>query len=198
MVDIREKEEGGEILRRFIKRANQFNSVFGRGKGFAEYHTFAKNKELTAHATKVYATTRFVTSSFSQLKGIYDSYKALTKAFSATRESEDEEEEMKYMVKGCNFCLDLCGIIDILSKLMETMTKAQSLDQYLWSVTKWWPRVKGVLHAMKEDIEKHLVNDEVTIQKELFPKLKLHYEHLNKENAMECTFKNVDTGLDGR
>ena len=45
---------------------------------------------------------------------------------------------------------------------------------------------------MKEDIEKHLVNDEVTIQKELFPKLKLHYEHLSKENAMECTFKNVE------
>ena len=63
MVDIREKEEGGEILRRFIKRANQFNSMFGRGKGFAEYHSFAKkNKELTAHATKVYATTRFASS----------------------------------------------------------------------------------------------------------------------------------------
>ena len=116
----------------------------------------------------------------------------MAKAFSATRESEDEEEEMKYMAKGRDFCLDLCGIIDILSKPMEMMTKAQSLDQYLWSVTKWWPRVKAVLHAMKEDIEKHLVNDEVTIQKEHFPKLKLHYENLSKENAMECTFKNVE------
>ena len=88
----------------------------------------------------------------------------MAKAFSATRESEDEEEEMKYMAKGRDFCLDLCGIMDILSKPMEMMTKDQSLDQYLWSVgTKWWPRVKAVLHAMKEDIEKHLVNDEVTM-----------------------------------
>ena len=52
---------GGEILRCFIKRANQFNSMF-RGKGFAEYYSFAKNKELTAHATKVYATPRFASS----------------------------------------------------------------------------------------------------------------------------------------
>ena len=52
--------------------------------------------------------------------------------------------------------------------------------------------VKAVLHAMKEDIEKQLANDEVTIQKELFRKLKLHFEQLSKENAMECTFKNVE------
>ena len=34
---------------------------------------------------------------------------------------------MKDMVKGRDFCLDLCGITDILSKLMEMMAKAQSL-----------------------------------------------------------------------
>ena len=37
------------------------------------------------------------------------------------------------------------------------MTKAQSLDQYLWFVMKWWPRInKALHHGMKEDIEKQL------------------------------------------
>ena len=75
---------------------------------------------------------------------------------------------------------------------MEMMTKAQSLDQYLWSVTKWWPRVKALLRAMKEDIEKQLVNNEVILQKELFPKLNRHYKDLSKKDANECTSKNVE------
>ena len=65
------------------------------------------------------------------------------------------------------------------------MTKAQSSDRYLWSVTKWWPR----LHTMKEDIEKHLINKEITLQKELFPKLR---HDLSKEHTNECLFKNVE------
>ena len=77
---------------------------------------------------------------------------------------------------------------------MEMMTKAQSLDQYLWSVTKWWPRVKALLRAMKEDIEKqlHVVNYEVILQKELFPKLNHHYKDLSKKDANECMSKNVE------
>ena len=99
---------------------------------------------------------------------------------------------MKYMVKGRDFCLDLCGVIDVMPKPMEMMTKAQSLDQYLWSVTKRWPRVTALLHTMKEVIEKQLVNDEIILQKELFPKLKHHYEDLTKDDANECKFKNVE------
>ena len=81
------------------------------------------------------------------------------------------------------------------------MTKAQSLDQYmyLWSVTKWWPRVRALLCAMKEDIEKQLVNNEIILQKELFPKRNHHYKDLSKEDANECMFKSVElfAGLDG-
>lgn len=99
---------------------------------------------------------------------------------------------MKYMVKGRDFCLDLYRVIDVMPKPMEMMTKAQSLDQYLWSVTKPWPRVTALLHTMKEVTEKQLVNDEIILQKELFPKLKHHYEDLTKEDANECKFKNVE------
>ena len=105
------------------------------------------------------------------------------------RETDDEDEEMKYMVKGRDFCLDLCGIIDVLSKPMEMMIKSQSLDQYLWSVTKW---VKGILSVMKREIDKQIsFPEKVTLKKELFPKLSEHYEDLNEEEAKDCTFKGV-------
>ena len=38
------------------------------------------------------------------------------------RETDDDEEEMKYQVTGRDFCFDLCGVTDVLSKLMEMMT----------------------------------------------------------------------------
>ena len=136
------------------KRANNFNAMFGSGRGHSEYLGFAKEKELTAHVTKVYAPTRFASSSFTQFKSIYESCEALAKAFTVLRETDDEEEDMQYLLKGRDFCIDLCGIIDIFSKPMEMMTKAQSLDQCIWSVMKWWPRVRYILLAMKEDIEK--------------------------------------------
>ena len=158
----------------------------------SEYVGFAKENTLKAHVTKVYATTRFASSSFSQFESIYESYEALCKAFSKMRETDDEEEEMKYMVKGRDFCLDLCGIIDVLSKPMEMMINSQSLDQYLWSVAKWWPRVKAILSTMKRELNKQIsVPENVTFKKELFPKLCAHYEDLNEEEAKNCVFKGV-------
>ena len=46
------------------------------------------------------------------------------------------------------------------------MIKAQSLDQYLWSVTKWWPKVKAILLAMKRDFNSQLSDfQKVTVRK---------------------------------
>ena len=52
--------------------------------------------------------------------------------------------------------------------------------------------MKALLHAMKEDIEKQLVNNEIILQKELFPKLNYHCKDLSKEDTNECMFKNVE------
>ena len=52
--------------------------------------------------------------------------------------------------------------------------------------------MKALLNAMKEDIEKQLVNNEVILQKELLPKLNHHYKDLSKEDANECMFTIVE------
>ena len=78
---------------------------------------------------------------------------------------------------------------------MEMMINSQSLDQYLWSVTKWWPRVKAILSIMKRELDKQIsVPEKVTLKKELFPKLCAHYEDLNEKEAKNCVFsEEVDT-----
>lgn len=54
----------------------------------------------------------------------------MANAFSTTRESDVKEEQMKYIVKGQDFCLvDPCGLIDVLFKPMEMMAKAQPLKE---------------------------------------------------------------------
>ena len=45
---------------------------------------------------------------------------------------------------------------------------------------------------MGKDIETQLINNEVTLQKDLFPKLRYHYKDLRKKNANEFMLKNVN------
>ena len=60
------------------------------------------------------------------------------------RETEDESDETRYMLKGRDFCLDLCLVLDILTPLVQMMNKAQSLSLLLWSGRKWWQRVRAL------------------------------------------------------
>ena len=70
---------------------------------------------MKALAPKIYATTRFASSSFAQFESVYESYEALASVFTMIRETDDNEEEMKYQVKGKDFCFYLCGVTDVLS-----------------------------------------------------------------------------------
>ena len=45
---------------------------------------------------------------------------------------------------------------------------------------------------MKEDIAKQLINNEVTLKKELFPKLRHHYKYLRRNGANKCILKIVE------
>ncbi len=147
---------------------------------------------MKALAPKVYATIRFASSSFAQFESVYESYEALASVFSMIRETDDNEEEMKYQVKGRDFCFDLCGVTDALGKLMEMMTKSQSLHQFIWSITKWWPKLKAILNLMKSKVEEQQFADDVVLPEQLFLKLNKHFSDLTKEEAEDCVFKGIE------
>ena len=101
------------------------------------------------------------------------------------RETEDECEEIRYLAKCRDFCIDLCGIIDILSPIMEMMVN-------LWSIAVWWPRVKNMLTEMQKNIAMQLVDiKKPVLNSQLFSKLHKHYVALTVEEIEDCMFKNV-------
>ena len=125
-----------------IQRINKFHSMFGRERGFVESEGFTKERELSSFSTSSYSTTRFA---FETLQNVYKKYEGLARAYERMRETGDEEEETGYMIKGRDFCIGLCGILDILSPHMDMMIRLQTLSTILWSVTVFWPRIRQKL-----------------------------------------------------
>ena len=99
MVKLREEDATSHFLKRLIKRSNRLHTMFGRGRGHAEYKGLATSLQLKSLETVTFVTTRFFSSSYEQWHKIYVSYKALIETFRKCRENQDnEEEETKYQV----------------------------------------------------------------------------------------------------
>ena len=191
MGDIREKEENGEILRRLVKRINKFHTMFGRGRGFAEYKGLTEELKLSSSSTAAYSTTRFASSAFENFQKVYKNYEGLAKTYERMRETIDEEEETRYLIKGRDFCIDLCGMLDILSTVMQMMVRIQVLNTFLWSITIFWPRIRQRLLDLKADLEEQMISAVPKFSITLLPKLSEHFPNLNIEPAYACTFHNV-------
>ena len=99
--------------------------MFGHGRGHIEYSGYTKENKLKFCTTSNFSTTRFASSSFEVIKKTFTNYEGLVRTYSQMMETEDEEEEMRYLIKGRDFCIDVCGVIDILSPLMEMMVKGR-------------------------------------------------------------------------
>ena len=100
MEALRGKEEStGISFKLLIKRSNKMHTMFGHGRGHAEYIGIAKQLNLKGSETLTFCITRFFSSAFNQWERIYSSYKTLIEAFSRFRkDSNDNCEETKYEV----------------------------------------------------------------------------------------------------
>ena len=90
-----------------------------------------------------------------------------------------------------SFCIDICGFINILIPLMEMMVKVQAIHQFIWSITKYWSRVRNRLIRAIEELEKKMENDEACFPKDILPNLNEHCARLSEEDPTSCTFKNI-------
>ena len=110
------------------------------------------------------------------------------KTYNTFRETA-EEEEMRYFIKGRDFVIDLCGMIDILSPFMEMMIRVQAMDQLIWTITILMPKVRSRLNAAKEALDVQLLNNERNIlPRNLFPRLSEYFLNLIKDDTMLCLF----------
>ena len=72
------------------------------------------------------------------------------------------------------------------------MIRVQALDQFLWSITIYLPKVKERMLAVKLALEEQRLDiaDNILPQN-LLPKLSHHFSLLNKEDATACEFQNI-------
>ena len=101
---------------------------------------------------------------------------------------------MRYLIKGRDFVLDLCGLIDILKPFIDKMIRVQqALDQMVWTITILMPKVKAHLKAAESSLRVQLKNINITtLDSYGFPKLSKHYTSINKDDPRECVFKGVN------
>ena len=95
------------------------------------------------------------------------------------------------MIKGRDFCIDLCGVIDILSPLMNMMVLVQGVGNFIWSVVQFWPKVRRKLLNVITELETNSQSNDPSFSKELFPKLNKHFDKLKYEDAYNCEFQGV-------
>ena len=193
IVELRENSPSSSFRKLLIKRSSRLHTMFGSGRGHAEYKGFAKIYGLKALETVTYATTRFSSSAFEQWEKIYASYSALIKAFIQNREhTEDECEETKFQVRGQDYAIDLCGTLDILKPAVTLMIKSQALSVPPWKIVVWFQRMTDIFSSVKDELER-LKNAEVLIpDSSLLPKLAMHWEELTREDIENCTFQEIE------
>ncbi len=156
------------------------HTMFGRGRGHAEYKGFAKILGLKALETVTHATTRFKSSSFEQWEKIYASYEAMIKAFIQNRQDDNDEcEETKYQVRGQDYAIDLCGMIDVLKPPP-------------WKIVAWFPKVTALLSKIEDELEQLKLGDVLIPDKKVVPKLAQHWEELTREEIEDCTFQGIE------
>ena len=101
MEKMREKTASSAFLKRLIKRSNRLHTMFGIGRGFAEYTEYSKKSGFEKpRVTVTFATTRFFSSAITQWKRILDNYKQLLSSYIEYREDlEDDCDETKFEVR---------------------------------------------------------------------------------------------------
>ena len=192
MIELREESEASGMLKRLIKRSNRFHAMFARGRGHVEYKGLAESLNFKARETVTFATTRFTSSAYDQWTKIYCSYKALITAYCQTRQEEDNEnDETRYQIRGQDFAIDLCGILDILKPAIILMIKCQALSVAPWKIISWFPRVIDSIERIKQHLCDVRDGKIEAPSVDILPLLGKHWSELTEEPIEECTFQGM-------
>ena len=150
--DIRDGKFGNSkvFFSNFIKRANEFNHMMARGKGFAQLEVSAKSSSKCASVIVPFAAQRFLSSAVGQWKSIEAAFPVLRKSFQTIHSNADDDFPLQYRMFGQDFVADLLGLLDITAPLCELMVLSQSVDFFHWKIVFWGQRM---LHWMERIVD---------------------------------------------
>ncbi|XP_018017477.1 uncharacterized protein LOC108674085 [Hyalella azteca] len=150
----KDKSSSSKFFKKFLDRANSFNDMFHSGRGYDEYKAVKEKTNAQGVRLSGYSVTRFSSSAFDSLKGLYSSYKALILTYEENRETESDTDEMKFKIRGWDFALELCLMLDIFQPIVSVMVLSQRVGQQIWSITAWIEDLIQLLKTMENDLRK--------------------------------------------
>ena len=80
-------------------------------------------------------------------------------------------------VRGEDFTVDLCGVLDLLKPVVLLMVRAQTVNLPPWKIISWFSRVGKILEKCQEELEK--VTAGAQPSKSILPKLAEHWQEIN-------------------
>ena len=89
---------------------------------------------------------------------------------------------MRYLIKGRNFCINLCGV-------MNMMVRVQAIHQFIWPMTKSWPKIRNRVVRATDDFNQQKEDAEPKFSKQLLPKLSEHFPSLSEELRLTANFE---------
>eukprot|EP00112_Aurelia_sp_Birch-Aquarium-sp1_P001875 Seg1203.3 transcript_id=Seg1203.3/GoldUCD/mRNA.D3Y31 product="hypothetical protein" protein_id=Seg1203.3/GoldUCD/D3Y31 len=152
--DIKDGKVGtsSAFFRNFIKRANEFNNLLSRGKGFAQLEISASAKKKRAVVITPFAAQRFLSSASKQWEAIEKGFEVLHTAFATIHSGADEDFPLQYKMFGQDFVSDLLGLLDITAPISQLMVLSQSVDFYHWKIVFWGNRMLMWIQDILENV----------------------------------------------
>ena len=97
-------------------------------------------------------------------------------------------------VRGRDYAIDLCGVLDILKTAVTLIIHCQAFNLPPWKIVRWFPGVIKTLNGFEESL-KVLEGDRPN--EDLLPRLCSHWDELTFENAEDCHFHCTTPLLEG-
>ena len=179
---VREKE-GSTFFQRFLQRADKFDYVlFSQRKRDSLSDIFSFQSSTDFFAVNFYERCKAMCANFAELPRCLENFNGVKEGC----------EDFEQLIQARDFCFDLCGILDYLLPVVNLIKNAQSPEHFLWSITKWCPKLQLTLTEMNQNIDEQLAaNMKLVLNPQLFPKLSEHFKNLCAEDAAACSFQGV-------
>lgn len=150
---VKDAQDKSQFVKTFLSRTNSFNEMFGHGRGFEEFITTKDTHNLEGVYPKNYSVTRFSSSALSSLISVYQGYKAFITTFIEYRETESDVDQMKYRIRGSDYALSLCFMLDLLKPIKLAMEKVQAVSSNVWTAIEAFEEVTTHLNSINDALK---------------------------------------------
>lgn len=177
------------FMKRLLRRTQLFHTKLGYGKMHQIAATIGTSRGLKTLRTSSASQTRFATSQVNSMERIIKCFpqyiEALYEYGGMKRSSDEEYDEEEYMVCGQDFLLDLLGLVDSISPVVELMEISQNLQSPGWKIVPNGLAATAQLKTMMEDIEKSGQSWE-------FPSERWPYLSVYSTDILQMKYKGVE------